>query len=419
MCTTTLTYARACPAVLEGLAECCASSGRAAWFVPRTQDAFVSGIRTRPRTCATGRAARSGGTAHISPSPPGPRQLVRNELDLGQPPASNDGERERRADQLGDHEPLKVGRALDGLGPDGHDEVLRTETRALGRAPLGHVHHLDARGAAELAREARRQRTSAAGDAEIGTADASLRHQRPDHPARALVDGHGEAEADPGNGGVHTHDMAVPVGERAARVARVERRVGLDHVVDHTSASAGRQGAAERRDDPRGHGAREPVRVADRDHELTYTQGLGVPELRGDEPVPFRPEDGELGQVVAANDLELQLAAVGEPSAASARPSGDDVRRGEHEPVRGEDDRAPEPDGDEAAPHATHHAEARHGGRDALGDVDDEPRVCVQRLCLPLGDLGHPSVTSTLRSSVPRTSSSSSAAPGARLSSWS
>ena len=41
---------------------------RGSW--PRTQDAFVSGIRTRPRTCATGHAARSGGTVHISRSPP-------------------------------------------------------------------------------------------------------------------------------------------------------------------------------------------------------------------------------------------------------------------------------------------------------------------------------------------------------------
>ena len=69
----------------EGSAECCASSGRAAWSW-QTQDAFVSGIRTRPRTCATGRAARSGGTVHISPNPPRPRErreTLEAELALG------------------------------------------------------------------------------------------------------------------------------------------------------------------------------------------------------------------------------------------------------------------------------------------------------------------------------------------------
>ena len=40
-------------------------------------DAFVSGIRTRPRTCATGRAARSGGTVHISASPPYVGEILR------------------------------------------------------------------------------------------------------------------------------------------------------------------------------------------------------------------------------------------------------------------------------------------------------------------------------------------------------
>ena len=54
--------------------------------------------------------------------------------------------------------------------------------------------------------------------------------------------------------------------------------------------SAGRQGAAECRDSP---AVTEPgTRVdADRDHELTHAQDLGVPELAGT-AVPFRPEDG-------------------------------------------------------------------------------------------------------------------------------
>ena len=69
-------------------------------------------------------------------------------------------------------------------------------------------------------------------------------------------------------------DAAAPVDERAAGVARVERRVGLDHVVDdaHRAARAGRQRAAERGDDAGGHRAGEAVRVADRDDELADAQ---------------------------------------------------------------------------------------------------------------------------------------------------
>ena len=77
------------------------------------------------------------------------------------------------------------------------------------------------------------------------------------------------------------------VRERAARVARVERGVGLDHVVDDAAGAprARRQRAAERRDDAGGDRAAEPVRVADRDDELADAQALGVAELGGGEAV--------------------------------------------------------------------------------------------------------------------------------------
>ena len=54
------------------------------------------------------------------------------------------------------------------------------------------------------------------------------------------------------------------VGERAAGVAGVERRVGLDHVLDHPArrAAAGRQRPPERADHARRDRAREPERVA-------------------------------------------------------------------------------------------------------------------------------------------------------------
>ena len=42
----------------------------------------------------------------------------------------------------------------------------------------------------------------------------------------------------------------------------------------------------------------KPLRVADRDHELSHAQALGVAERRGREVVVLRAHDGEVGQRV-------------------------------------------------------------------------------------------------------------------------
>src|SRR5207248_11728230 len=145
-----------------------------------------------------------------------------------------------------------------------------------------------------------------------------------------------------GDGGVDADDAAAAVGERAARVAGVERGVGLDHVVDvpDSGAGAGWQRAAEGRDDAGGHGAAEPVRVSDRDDELADAQLLRVPELGGHEVARLRPQDGEVGERVGADDGVVELAAVDERGSPAAAPASDDVRGGEEEAVRRDDDRA-------------------------------------------------------------------------------
>ena len=98
------------------------------------------------------------------------------------------------------------------------------------------------------------------------------------------------------------------VRERAARVARVERRVGLDHVVDDARPRRPRrQRAAERRDDARRDRAGEPVRVADRDDELADAQALGVAEL-GRGRGPLRRSAGRRGPR-AGPRRRLELAA--------------------------------------------------------------------------------------------------------------
>ncbi len=152
----------------------------------------------------------------------------------------------------------------------------------------------------------------------------------------ASLIGTARPEADAGDGGVDADDAPEAVGQRAAGVARVERRVGLDHVLDQPTgrARAGRQRAPERRDDARGDRAGEAHRAADRDHELADAERVRVPELGGSEVARLGADDGEVGERVLADDLGAQLAAVGEGRPHSVVARGDDVRRGEHEAVR-------------------------------------------------------------------------------------
>ena len=68
---------------------------------------------------------------------------------------------------------------------------------------------------------------------------------------------------------VDRDDVAVAVDERAARVAVVDRGVGLDRAGDDLAVALGRlQDAALGRDDARGDGLRVAERVADRDDRI-------------------------------------------------------------------------------------------------------------------------------------------------------
>ena len=97
------------------------------------------------------------------------------------------------------------------------------------------------------------------------------------------------------------------------------------------------QRAAERRHDAGGDRAGEPVRVADRHHQLADAQLLGLASVGRDEAVAVGPEHGEVRQAVDADDAEAELASVDERRPARVRPGpGDHVGRGEQEAVRRE-----------------------------------------------------------------------------------
>ena len=152
----------------------------------------------------------------------------------------------------------------------------------------------------------RPQRPRPADDPEERPADAAVVHQGADDRPGRGVDRHGQAEADPGDGRVDPDDPAAPVGERPARVAGVERGVGLDDVLDEPARPpvAGGERSPEGADDAGGHAAGEPERVADRDDELADAEPVGVAERRGGKAAAGRPDDREVGERVAPDDVE-------------------------------------------------------------------------------------------------------------------
>ena len=70
------------------------------------------------------------------------------------------------------------------------------------------------------------------------------------------------------------------VHERAAGVAGVDRRVGLDEVLVAFRVDAG---AAERADDAGGDGVAEAERIADRDDEIADFGAIGIGDRHVDE----------------------------------------------------------------------------------------------------------------------------------------
>src|SRR5829696_5662772 len=307
-------------------------------------------------------------------------QLTRYQHEPARRPAAEDRQLDLAVDHVGREQALEVVDAEHRIVADGDDEILRPDAGAFGRRAGDHLDDLDAARAADRGRNRRRQRPGAAGDPDPRSADAPVAHQRRHDLRRRRVDRHGEAEADARDRRVDPDDAAAPVDERAARVARVQRGVGLDHVVDHAHGAAGarRQRAAERGDDARGDRALEPVRVADRDHELADAQLGGVAERRRLERGLVGAQHGEVREGVRADEPERELAPVGERATDAAAPAADDVRGRQQEAVGRDHDAGAAARASSPAPDP----EVRDRRGDRLGDERDDARVRVERLGL-------------------------------------
>src|SRR5205823_5747475 len=118
-------------------------------------------------------------------------------------------------------------------------------------------------------------------DAKPGAPDPASRKQLSYHPLCG-IDRDREAQAlrHGDHRGVDAHDASQGIHERASRVARVQRDVGLDHGVDQPARPAS-EGAPEGAHHPRRNGGLKAVGVPDGHHELADTQCRRLPE-RGD-----------------------------------------------------------------------------------------------------------------------------------------
>ena len=123
------------------------------------------------------------------------------------------------------------------------------------------------------------------------------READPDRPAGARKDDRIDADQAP----VQSH-------EGAARIAGIDRRVGLDE------GSALRSGARLGGHDAARDRLAHPERVADGEHDVADRHRIGVAELEGGKRFVPRidAQDREVGRFVAADERGLELAAVGQ-----------------------------------------------------------------------------------------------------------
>ncbi len=104
------------------------------------------------------------------------------------------------------------------------------------------------------------------------------------------------------HGGVDADHVAARVDQRPAGVAGIERRVGLQHVVEQAAGLRAHR-AAERADDAGGHRVLEAERAADRDRHLPDAHARRVAEADPREVARRHLEHGEVRVRIVADDL--------------------------------------------------------------------------------------------------------------------
>ena len=136
--------------------------------------------------------------------------------------------------------------------------------------------------------------------------------------------------------GIDADEIAVEIDERAAGIARIDRRIRLDEELIVGDADLG---ARQRRDDAARHRLPDAERIADGEHQIADFEIVGIAhrERRQVLLVRIDLEHGEIGALVGEQQLGFEFAPVGEHDADIAA-AQDHVIVGDDETLAVDDD---------------------------------------------------------------------------------
>ena len=226
----------------------------------------------------------------------------------------------------------------DGQAVDADDGVVHPQPGALRRRIGLHFQHPERADLVdfEKPRHAPVQRYGGARQANEGAPHLAVGEELSDDPFRR-VDGGGEADGLRAwnDGGVHAYDAGAAVEQRPARIARVQRRVGLNDVVDQPPGGRP-QRTAQRRYHARGDAVRIAQRVADGNRDLAHAQACRIAQLRMRQcTARADSQQRKVGVRVFAHQFGAARASVGARDVDGAG-TMHHMAVGEHIPVRGE-----------------------------------------------------------------------------------
>ncbi len=163
---------------------------------------------------------------------------------------------------------------------------------------------------AEMTHQAPRQGQRLTADPEPSATHATVAYERHGHPLGG-GGGNGKTNALRGHDhrGIDADHLAARVDQRPARIAGIERCIGLQNVVQQ-AAGAGSHRAAERTDDPRRDGVGKTVRTADRNGDLPDPDVGRIGQATPGEIRRAHLQDGEVGIGIVADDLRGGAAAI-------------------------------------------------------------------------------------------------------------
>jgi hypothetical protein len=165
--------------------------------------------------------------------------------------------------------------------------------------------------------------------------------------------------------GVDADHLAGRGHQRATGVARIERRVCLDHVIDQAAGRSAHR-TAERRDDAGRHSPFEAERIADGDGDLATAQTLRIAQRRNIGKVPIGTHEGDIGIGIAAEHAATCGCAVGHRDPNSLH-IADDMGIGDDQAIR-RNDEAGSLSGGAAVGNALHPADGGAYPVDGVGD---------------------------------------------------